>query len=105
MDGAVVSFRLRRQADYPAVASVKDFFSMVKSKILCLSFSHFRIYFFLTKDDLMKVNSAFNGKRKMLRKSLQHLRTPHEIEEALCNVGLPVTVCYLFQNLIILIAE
>ncbi|XP_078447948.1 ribosomal RNA adenine dimethylase family protein isoform X2 [Wolffia australiana] len=65
VDGAVVKFKLRRPADYPAVGSVKDFFSMV--------------------------NSAFNGKRKMLRKSLQHLRKPHEIEEALSFAGLPVT--------------
>ncbi|CAA6656303.1 unnamed protein product [Spirodela intermedia] len=61
----VVMFKLKRPTDYPEVASVKDFFSMV--------------------------NSAFNGKRKMLRKSLQHLRTPSEIEEALSDAGLPVT--------------
>ncbi|CAA7391853.1 unnamed protein product [Spirodela intermedia] len=65
VDGAVVMFKLKRPTDYPEVASVKDFFSMV--------------------------NSAFNGKRKMLRKSLQHLRTPSEIEEALSDAGLPVT--------------
>ncbi|EEC72379.1 hypothetical protein OsI_05650 [Oryza sativa Indica Group] len=38
-----------------------------------------------------KVNSAFNGKRKMLRKSLQHLCSSSEIEAALANIGLPVT--------------
>lgn len=38
------------------------------------------------------MNSSFNGKRKMLRKSLQHIRTSLEIEEALANAGLPATV-------------
>nr|AIW39760.1 putative dimethyladenosine transferase [Saccharum spontaneum] len=37
------------------------------------------------------VNSAFMGKRKMLRKSLQHLCSSSEIEAALDNIGLPVT--------------
>lgn len=39
-----------------------------------------------------QVNSAFNGKRKMLRKSLQHLSSSPEIEKALGVAGLPVTV-------------
>jgi len=39
-----------------------------------------------------QVNSAFNGKRKMLRKSLQHLCSSSEIEAALHKIGLPVTV-------------
>lgn len=39
-----------------------------------------------------QVNSAFNGKRKMLRKSLQHICSSPEIEAALCGVGLPPTV-------------
>uniref|UniRef100_A0A0E0G0D2 rRNA adenine N(6)-methyltransferase n=1 Tax=Oryza nivara TaxID=4536 RepID=A0A0E0G0D2_ORYNI len=42
--------------------------------------------------DYPPVNSAFNGKRKMLRKSLQHLCSSSEIEAALANIGLPVTV-------------
>jgi len=33
------------------------------------------------------VNSAFNGKRKMLRKSLQHLCSSSEIEAALHKIG------------------
>lgn len=41
---------------------------------------------------LIQVNSAFNGKRKMLRRSLQHICTPMEIENALGNVGRPATV-------------
>ncbi|KAF9668899.1 hypothetical protein SADUNF_Sadunf14G0051500 [Salix dunnii] len=61
VDAAVVKFKLKQAVDYPAVSSTKSFFSMV--------------------------NSAFNGKRKMLRKSLQHICTPVEIEEALQNVG------------------
>ncbi|XP_034905326.1 ribosomal RNA small subunit methyltransferase, chloroplastic isoform X2 [Populus alba] len=61
VDAAVVRFKLKQAVDYPAVSSTKSFFSMV--------------------------NSAFNGKRKMLRKSLQHICTPVEIEEALQNVG------------------
>ncbi|XP_068634529.1 ribosomal RNA small subunit methyltransferase, chloroplastic isoform X1 [Aristolochia californica] len=65
VDGAVVKFKLKQSMDYPPVASPKSFFSMV--------------------------NSAFNGKRKMLRKSLQHICTPHEIESALQNLGLPIT--------------
>ncbi|KAL2892327.1 Ribosomal RNA small subunit methyltransferase chloroplastic [Bienertia sinuspersici] len=65
VDGAVVSFRLKQPTDYPSVSSIKSFFSLV--------------------------NSAFNGKRKMLRNTLQHLSTPSEIEEALRTVGLPGT--------------
>jgi 16S rRNA A1518/A1519 N6-dimethyltransferase RsmA/KsgA/DIM1 with predicted DNA glycosylase/AP lyase activity len=65
VDGAVISFKLKNSGDYPPVGSHKGFFSMV--------------------------NSAFNGKRKMLRKSLQHLCSSSEIEAALANIGLPVT--------------
>lgn len=65
VDAAVVVFKLKQPVDYPQVSSAKSFFSLV--------------------------NSAFNGKRKMLRRSLQHLRTSVEIEEALGNVGLPTT--------------
>lgn len=65
VDAAVVIFKLKQAADYPPVFSTKSFFSMV--------------------------NSAFNGKRKMLRRSLQHICTALEIEEALSNVGLPAT--------------
>ncbi|XP_022147255.1 ribosomal RNA small subunit methyltransferase, chloroplastic isoform X1 [Momordica charantia] len=65
VDAAVVSFKLKQAADYPAVSSTKSFFSMV--------------------------NSAFNGKRKMLRKSLQHICTSLEIERALEYSSLPAT--------------
>lgn len=65
VDAAVVVFRLKKEVDYPQVSSTKTFFSMV--------------------------NSAFNGKRKMLRKSLQHITSSLEIEEALVNIGLPAT--------------
>ncbi|XP_058104762.1 ribosomal RNA small subunit methyltransferase, chloroplastic isoform X2 [Magnolia sinica] len=65
VDAAVVTFKLKQAANYPPVASAKSFFSMV--------------------------NSAFNGKRKMLRRSLQHTCTSLEIEKALENAGLPVT--------------
>ncbi|TVU33588.1 hypothetical protein EJB05_25413 [Eragrostis curvula] len=65
VDGAVISFKLKNAGEYPPVDSHKSFFSMV--------------------------NSAFNGKRKMLRKSLQHLCSSAEIESALHNIGLPVT--------------
>ncbi|KAL6322208.1 hypothetical protein AAG906_005159 [Vitis piasezkii] len=65
VDAAVVVFKLKQAVDYPPVSSIKSFFSMV--------------------------NSAFNGKRKMLRRSLQHICTSIEIEEALRNVGLPAT--------------
>ncbi|KAJ0559496.1 putative 16S rRNA (adenine(1518)-N(6)/adenine(1519)-N(6))-dimethyltransferase [Helianthus annuus] len=65
VDAAVVVFRLKQAADYPQVSSTKSFFSMV--------------------------NSAFNGKRKMLRKTLQHIKPSLEIEEALVNVGLAAT--------------
>ncbi|XP_028547958.1 ribosomal RNA small subunit methyltransferase, chloroplastic isoform X2 [Dendrobium catenatum] len=37
------------------------------------------------------VNSAFNGKRKMLRKSLQHICSAPKIEDALREVGLQET--------------
>ncbi|XP_010934433.1 ribosomal RNA small subunit methyltransferase, chloroplastic isoform X1 [Elaeis guineensis] len=65
VDAAVIKFTLKQVVDYPPVASPKSFFSMV--------------------------NSAFNGKRKMLRRSLQHICPSLEIEAALKNVGLPVT--------------
>ncbi|PVH65535.1 hypothetical protein PAHAL_1G018100 [Panicum hallii] len=65
--GAVISFKLKNAEEYPPVGSPKSFFSMVS------------------------VNSAFNGKRKMLRKSLQHLCSSSEIEAALHKIGLPVT--------------
>ncbi|XP_016574870.1 ribosomal RNA small subunit methyltransferase, chloroplastic isoform X2 [Capsicum annuum] len=65
VDAAVVSFRLKQPVDYPPVSSAKSFFSMV--------------------------NCAFNGKRKMLRKTLQHICSPPEIEEALVSAGLPST--------------
>ncbi|XP_074326513.1 ribosomal RNA small subunit methyltransferase, chloroplastic-like [Apium graveolens] len=41
--------------------------------------------------DYPAVNSAFNGKRKMLRKSLQHICSSSEIEEALRNINLQAT--------------
>ncbi|XP_073038510.1 ribosomal RNA small subunit methyltransferase, chloroplastic isoform X1 [Primulina eburnea] len=65
VDAAVISFKLKQTEDYPPVSSIRSFFSMV--------------------------NSAFNGKRKMLRKSLQHICSPPDIEAALCNAGLPAT--------------
>ncbi|KAJ7951063.1 rRNA adenine N(6)-methyltransferase [Quillaja saponaria] len=65
VDAAVVTFKLKQAPDYPPVSSPKSFFSMV--------------------------NSAFNGKRKMLRRSLQHMCTSLEIENALGNLGLPAT--------------
>ncbi|CAH2039354.1 unnamed protein product [Thlaspi arvense] len=65
VDAAVVTFKLKHPKDYPDVSSTKSFFSLV--------------------------NSAFNGKRKMLRKSLQHISSSLEIEKALGVAGLPVT--------------
>ncbi|XP_021904503.1 ribosomal RNA small subunit methyltransferase, chloroplastic-like [Carica papaya] len=65
VDAAVVTFKLKQAREYPPVSSTKSFFSMV--------------------------NSAFNGKRKMLRKSLQHICTSLEIESALGIAGLPAT--------------
>lgn len=41
---------------------------------------------------MLQVNSAFNGKRKMLRKSLQHICSSPETEAALSEIGLPATV-------------
>ncbi|KAF3442240.1 hypothetical protein FNV43_RR16156 [Rhamnella rubrinervis] len=65
VDAAVVTFKLKKAEDYPSVSSTKSFFSMI--------------------------TSAFNGKRKMLRKSLQHIRTSTDIQNALASVGLPAT--------------
>ncbi|XP_019464969.1 PREDICTED: ribosomal RNA small subunit methyltransferase, chloroplastic [Lupinus angustifolius] len=65
VDAAVVSFKLKPPTQYPKVSSTKSFFSMV--------------------------NSAFNEKRKMLRKSLQHICTSLETEEALTSIGLLAT--------------
>uniref|UniRef100_A0A453N0B5 rRNA adenine N(6)-methyltransferase n=1 Tax=Aegilops tauschii subsp. strangulata TaxID=200361 RepID=A0A453N0B5_AEGTS len=67
VDGGVIRFKIKDAGEYPPVSSNKSFFSMV-------------------------VNSAFNGKRKMLRKSLQHLYSSADIEAALTNIGLPPTV-------------
>ncbi|KAJ8900340.1 hypothetical protein K2173_024980 [Erythroxylum novogranatense] len=65
VDAAIVAFKLKQAEEYPSVSSVKSFFSMV--------------------------NSAFNGKRKMLRRSLQHISTTLEIEKALEFAGLSAT--------------
>ncbi|KAK6162446.1 hypothetical protein DH2020_002287 [Rehmannia glutinosa] len=65
VDAAIVAFKLKKMADYPRVSSIRSFFSMV--------------------------NSAFNEKRKMLRKSLQHICPSPDIEAALCSANLPPT--------------
>ncbi|KAL8500134.1 hypothetical protein ACS0TY_019937 [Phlomoides rotata] len=65
VDAAIVAFKLKQPVNYPHVSSVKTFFSMV--------------------------NSAFNGKRKMLRKSLQHICPSPDIEAALSAANLPPT--------------
>ncbi|KAL2611329.1 hypothetical protein R1flu_023021 [Riccia fluitans] len=65
VDGGVVRFDLKKESEYPPVASTKNFFSMI--------------------------NSAFNGKRKMLRNTLQHMFTPSKTQAALLSVGLPET--------------
>ncbi|XP_047080648.1 ribosomal RNA small subunit methyltransferase, chloroplastic-like isoform X2 [Lolium rigidum] len=65
VDGGVIRFKLKNAGEYPHVSSNKSFFAMV--------------------------NSAFNGKRKMLRKSLQHICSSADIEVALTNIGLPAT--------------
>ncbi|GER31289.1 ribosomal RNA small subunit methyltransferase A [Striga asiatica] len=65
VDAAIVSFKLKKVADYPRVSSIKSFFSMV--------------------------NCAFNEKRKMLRKSLQHVCPSPDVEAALCAVNLSPT--------------
>jgi len=62
VDAGVVSFALKQEGEYPPVASSKTFFTLV--------------------------NSAFTGKRKMLRKSLQHLYTSEETQTALLSAGL-----------------
>ncbi|EFJ07276.1 hypothetical protein SELMODRAFT_133904 [Selaginella moellendorffii] len=61
VNGAVVSFSLKDSSQYPEVKSVKRFFTLV--------------------------NSAFTGKRKMLRTSLRHLYSSSEVENALCSIG------------------
>ncbi|KAJ7281168.1 hypothetical protein O6H91_Y368000 [Diphasiastrum complanatum] len=65
VDAAVVSFAIKRPLEYPHVDSQRAFFSLV--------------------------NSAFNSKRKMLRKSLQHIFCSSDIQSALSQVGLPET--------------
>ncbi|KAE8769739.1 Ribosomal RNA small subunit methyltransferase A [Hordeum vulgare] len=66
VDGGVIRFKIKDVGEYLPVSSNKSFFSMV--------------------------NSVFNGKRKMLRKSLQHLYSSVQIEAALTNIGLPPTL-------------
>ncbi|KAL8139081.1 hypothetical protein V2J09_005082 [Rumex salicifolius] len=65
VDAAVVTFKLKHPTKYPKVSSIKSFFSMV--------------------------NVAFNGKRKMLRKTLQHICSSSDIEAALDQIGLSTT--------------
>lgn len=65
VDAAVVTFKLKQPSEYPSVPSIKSFFALV--------------------------NSAFNGKRKMLRKTLQHICASSEIEAALVSIGVPAT--------------
>lgn len=65
VDAAIVAFKLKQAADYPHVSSIKSFFSVV--------------------------NSAFNEKRKMLRKSLQHICPSPDIEAALSALNLSPT--------------
>eukprot|EP00850_Spirogloea_muscicola_P017231 SM000146S00951 [mRNA] locus=s146:174145:176395:+ [translate_table: standard] len=66
VDAGVVSFALKEPAMYPPVSSPKAFFGMV--------------------------DAAFNGKRKMLRNTLQHLCSgPADITDALASIGLPAT--------------
>ncbi|KAE8794706.1 Potassium transporter 18 [Hordeum vulgare] len=66
VDGGVIRFKMKEAGEYPPLSSNKSFFSMV--------------------------NSEFNGKRKMLGKSLQHLYSSVEIEAALTNIGLSPTL-------------
>jgi 16S rRNA A1518/A1519 N6-dimethyltransferase RsmA/KsgA/DIM1 with predicted DNA glycosylase/AP lyase activity len=89
VDAAVVTFKLKHPRDYPDVSSTKNFFSLVAKTC-------FRLFLrFLTRKHLNRipkqVNSAFNGKRKMLRKSLQHISSSPDIEKALGVAGLPAT--------------
>eukprot|EP00850_Spirogloea_muscicola_P011544 SM000072S21178 [mRNA] locus=s72:122739:125026:- [translate_table: standard] len=66
VDAGVVSFALKEPALYPPVSTPKAFFGMV--------------------------DAAFNGKRKMLRNTLQHLCSgPSGITDALASIGLPAT--------------
>ncbi|KAL0397842.1 UNVERIFIED_CONTAM: Ribosomal RNA small subunit methyltransferase, chloroplastic [Sesamum calycinum] len=86
VDAAVVAFKLKQTVDYPRVSSIKSFFSMVPSHYISMDINLFARYI-----NSGYVNSAFNGKRKMLRKSLQHICPSPEIEAALCAAGLPPT--------------
>lgn len=65
VNAAVVSFTVKRPLEHPKVSSHKAFFSMV--------------------------DSAFAGKRKMLRNSLQPIFQPWQVVEALEAIGLPLT--------------
>lgn len=62
VDGAIALFKIKQATEYPSVPSVKSFFTVV--------------------------NSAFGGKRKMLRNSLQHLYASADVQKALKTVGL-----------------
>lgn len=46
----------------------------------------------------LQINSAFNGKRKMLRNTLQHMFSPSSTQAALLSVGLPETVRMWIMN-------
>ncbi|KAE8808775.1 Potassium transporter 18 [Hordeum vulgare] len=76
VDRGVIRFKIKDVGEYPPVSSNKSFF-FDGELARALSF---------------QVNSAFNGKRKMLRKSLQHLYSSVEIEAALTNIGLTPTL-------------
>ncbi|CAM6104624.1 unnamed protein product [Calypogeia fissa] len=61
VDGGVISFDLKTPSEYPPVGSPKIFMTMI--------------------------NAAFNGKRKMLRNSLQHMFKAADIQVALLSSG------------------
>mgnify|MGYP002775786251 CR=1 FL=1 len=114
VDAAIVSFRIKQPTEYPSVLSDKSFFTLVshfssmkiKPQFLILFphtlsqrfkcnglwFSSFMFGKMYNVWFLVQVNSAFSGKRKMLRKSLQHLYPCTEIQEALRSLDLLETV-------------
>ncbi|GER32324.1 ribosomal RNA small subunit methyltransferase A, partial [Striga asiatica] len=72
VDAAIVSFKLKKAADYPCVSSTKSFSSMV--------------------------NCVFNENRKILRKSLHHVCPSPGVEATLCVVNLSPSVSFTFYH-------
>ncbi|KAL6005573.1 hypothetical protein ACLOJK_006140 [Asimina triloba] len=75
----------------PEYRPINIFVNFYSGEMFCEFVEVFDSFLLAVMKTKSSVNSAFNGKRKMLRKSLQHICTSIEIEKALEDAGLPAT--------------